>query len=68
MIANVAREAGEPVVILTGGCFQNALLTTLASARLIRAGYQVIRHRRVPANDGGLAVGQAMAAAQRRCS
>jgi hydrogenase maturation protein HypF len=68
MIADVAGETGESVVILTGGCFQNALLTTLASARLIRAGYQVIRHRRVPANDGGLAVGQAMAAAQRRCS
>jgi hydrogenase maturation protein HypF len=67
MIVSVAREAGERTVILTGGCFQNALLTTLASARLTQAGCQVIRHRRVPANDGGLAVGQAMAAARGRC-
>ena len=67
MIAGVAREVGEPTVILTGGCFQNALLTALASARLTQAGHQVIRHRRVPANDGGLAVGQALAAARGRC-
>jgi hydrogenase maturation protein HypF len=68
MIVAVAREAGELVVVLTGGCFQNALLTTLASSRLAAAGYRVIRHRRVPANDGGLAVGQALAAAQGRDS
>jgi hydrogenase maturation protein HypF len=67
MIASAAREAGEPAVVLTGGCFQNAVLTTLASARLAEAGYRVIRHRRVPPNDGGLAVGQALAAAQGRC-
>jgi len=68
MIASAAREAGEPAVVLTGGCFQNAVLTALASARLAEAGYRVIRHRRVPPNDGGLAVGQALAAAQGRCS
>ena len=57
-----ARRAGEPRVILTGGCFQNAILTARASARLAEEGFQVICHRRVPPNDGGLAVGQAMAA------
>ena len=66
MIVAAARDAGEPRVILTGGCFQNAVLTARASARLAEEGFQVIRHRRIPPNDGGLAVGQAMAAAQGR--
>ena len=66
MVVAAARAAGEPRVILTGGCFQNAVLTTRTSARLTAEGFQVIRHRRVPPNDGGLAVGQAVAAAQGR--
>lgn len=61
-----ARRAGEWRVVLTGGCFQNAILTARTSARLAEEGFQVIRHRRVPPNDGGLAVGQAMAAARGR--
>jgi hydrogenase maturation protein HypF len=62
MIVAVAKRAREPRVILTGGCFQNAVLTVRASARLAEEGFHVIRHRCVPPNDGGLAVGQAMAA------
>ncbi len=67
-IRRIARAAWEPAVILTGGCFQNAALATLASARLAAAGFRVVRHRRVPPNDGGLAVGQALAAARGRWS
>jgi hydrogenase maturation protein HypF len=66
MIIAGARKAGESRVILSGGCFQNAVLAARASARLNEEGFEVIRHRRVPPNDGGLAVGQAMAAAQGR--
>lgn len=63
-IAGVARCVGVERVVLTGGCFQNALLTELAMERLRTAGFQPFRHRRVPPNDGGLAVGQAAFAAR----
>jgi hydrogenase maturation protein HypF len=60
----VARQAGETRVALTGGCFQNKLLTERAVRRLHEEGFQPCWHRRVPPNDGGIALGQAMAAAQ----
>ena len=63
-IVQVARQAGIAQVALSGGCFQNALLTELAMARLQEAGFRVYRAVRVPANDGGLAVGQAAYAAR----
>lgn len=58
-----ARHAGLRDVALAGGCFQNALLTTLVTARLSEAGFRVHRHRRFPPNDGSLALGQAAVAA-----
>jgi hydrogenase maturation protein HypF len=51
-------------VALSGGCFQNRLLTELAIARLEAAGIKVYWHQRVPPNDGGIALGQVMAAAR----
>jgi hydrogenase maturation protein HypF len=64
-IAEVARAVGVPRVVLTGGCFQNRLLTERAAARLAQAGHEVLLHRLVPPNDGGVSLGQAAVAAAR---
>ena len=53
---------GLEVVALSGGVFQNALLTILVRERLERAGFTVLTHALVPPNDGGIALGQAVVA------
>ncbi len=58
----VANFAGEPQVCLSGGCFQNRYLTERALKLLRHAGFSAFHHRRVPPNDGGIALGQVMAA------
>jgi hydrogenase maturation protein HypF len=60
----VAEEIGEERVMLTGGCFQNKLLTELAVTKLRSAGFGVYWHQQVPPNDGGIALGQVVAAAR----
>jgi hydrogenase maturation protein HypF len=58
-IAGAERErTGAAVVGLTGGVFQNRLLTELADAALSRSGFRVLLAERVPCNDGGLSYGQ----------
>jgi hydrogenase maturation protein HypF len=59
-----ARLVALPNVVLTGGCFQNALLTERVRARLERAGFRVHRHRLFPPNDGSISLGQAVVAAR----
>ena len=63
LICQIAERAALPRVVLTGGCFQNALLLRLACRRLARAGFTVYTHYQVPPNDGGLSLGQAVVAA-----
>ena len=62
MCQNLARDTGINKVALSGGVFQNRLLLRLACIYLERAGLNVITHREVPTNDGGISLGQAVIA------
>jgi hydrogenase maturation protein HypF len=61
--ARLRDETGLSAVVLSGGVFLNALLTSEVCARLVRDGFRAYRHRLVPPNDGGLALGQVAVAA-----
>jgi hydrogenase maturation protein HypF len=61
-IVAVARQIGQPRVVLSGGCFQNRYLTERAVQRLQEAGFRPYWHQRVPPNDGGISLGQVVAA------
>jgi hydrogenase maturation protein HypF len=52
-------------VALSGGVFQNLLLLNATVARLEARGFRVLLHSRVPCNDGGISLGQALIAASR---
>ncbi len=59
--AEIIREqTGIGICALSGGVFQNRLLTKLTSDRLRAAGFRVLRHSLIPPNDGGICIGQAM--------
>lgn len=47
-------------VALSGGVFQNSLLTGLTIEKLKLRGFEILRNKMIPPNDGGLAVGQAL--------
>jgi hydrogenase maturation protein HypF len=72
-LAAVAAEVCERIgsahdldtVALSGGVFGNARLTTTVRALLEARGFTVLTHRQVPANDGGISLGQAAVAAAR---
>jgi hydrogenase maturation protein HypF len=64
VIVEVARAIAQPKIVLTGGCFQNRYLLERAVLRLSQAGFRPYWHQRVPTNDGGIALGQAVAAAR----
>jgi hydrogenase maturation protein HypF len=54
---------GLDVVALSGGVFQNAYLVARLVPALERHGFQVLTHRHVPPNDGGISLGQVAIAA-----
>jgi hydrogenase maturation protein HypF len=58
----IAKESKIKRVALSGGVFQNRLLLKLTTAALKREGFDVLSHRLVPPNDGGISLGQAVIA------
>ena len=64
-VQEASSRTGLLDVVLAGGVFQNATLLTLVGQRLAQQGFRVLSHSKVPANDGGLALGQAAIAAAR---
>ena len=62
---DLAGRRGLSTVALSGGVFQNRLLLETVTDDLESAGLRVLLQRRVPANDGGLALGQAAVAVAR---
>ncbi|MFV8753561.1 carbamoyltransferase HypF [Nannocystaceae bacterium ST9] len=59
------RGARFDTVVLSGGCMQNRILLEALHESIAGLGFACLSHRRVPANDGGLALGQALVAAAR---
>jgi hydrogenase maturation protein HypF len=51
-------------VSLSGGVFQNKLLFLLLRQRMVEQGFEVLYHRRVPTNDGGISLGQVYIASE----
>lgn len=64
--ATYARAAGIATIGLTGGVFVNELLAEGLRKVLTHRGFEVLTHEKVPCNDGGLALGQAVVAAALR--
>ena len=63
--AEMAERHGVGQVALSGGVLQNRLLFERLRAGLTAMGLQALAHREVPANDGGISLGQAAIAAAR---
>jgi hydrogenase maturation protein HypF len=59
------ESSGLGTVALSGGVFQNLLLLGTVVSLLEARGFQVLTHSRVPPNDGGISLGQAVVAAAR---
>jgi hydrogenase maturation protein HypF len=62
-VREVRDRSGLTTVALSGGVFQNVVLTTDLAERLSQDGFTVLLHRQVPPNDGGISFGQAAIAA-----
>ena len=62
MCRRLAKVSGINRVALSGGVFQNRLLLRLTVAALEKAGFEVLTHSKVPTNDGGVSLGQAVIA------
>jgi len=64
-IVALAKHFGQTRVVLSGGCFQNRYLTERTVQRLREENFRPYWHQRIPPNDGGIALGQVVAALRR---
>ena len=58
----ISQDVGLKQVALSGGVFQNRLLSRLTVTALKKEGFEVLTHKLVPTNDGGISLGQAVVA------
>ncbi len=63
--AQVSTDTGINTIVLSGGVFNNAVISKTMTRQLTRAGLTVYTHTQVPAGDGGISLGQVTAAAAR---
>ncbi|WP_417040327.1 hypothetical protein [Cylindrospermopsis raciborskii] len=66
-VKQLSQEYKTNQVALTGGVFQNRILLQQTTKLLQNMGMEVLTHSKVPPNDGGISLGQAMIVAA-RCS
>ena len=59
-VKTISSKNNIKTVTLSGGVFQNKLLTYLTKGALEKDGFKVLTHKLLPANDGGIALGQAL--------
>ena len=64
IILSIARKIDIERVVLSGGCFQNKYLTEHVVERLVKEGFRLCMHQRIPPNDGGISLGQIIAASK----
>ena len=64
IVVAVAKQIHEEKIVLTGGCFQNRYHHRTNHQPLDRRGFRPYWHQRIPPNDGGIALGQLVAAAR----
>lgn len=68
MITHLAEKHQFATVAVSGGCLQNKLLLEGLQSGIEAQGFRYLTHSRVPANDGGIALGQAAIASARAMS
>lgn len=59
---HASEKSGINTIALSGGVYQNQLLLKMSIERLRKMGFRVLTHSLLPPNDGGIALGQAVAA------
>jgi hydrogenase maturation protein HypF len=65
-VKSISEATGILKVVLSGGVFQNKYLLEETENQLISHTFEVYSHQKVPSNDGGIALGQAVIVAKRR--